>query len=261
MRRFDLYKRDKIYYARLYNPETKQRTHGRSTGKTDRDEAAYIAMKMLYEGIPSGKNQNPRDPVEFFSIDNLIDQLNHAPLTQEDLPRILNALKKRGFIDSAKLSNRNEETLVSFLLRFWDYEESPYIQERLAHKNRITKNHAQNKTNNIEKYWKKFFKKTPLLDLTRQQIKDFHIWLDKQYKTDSNGKKLDGKLAPATMNNIPKAGTIALRWVFLEKIIPENPVKGFRFSQANQKREEYSPMKKSRNFSAKENGLEILETD
>ena len=66
MRPFRFYKRNGIEYARFLNPETKKWTHGYSTGTGNKGEAEFIAMKMLYEGIPSGKNKKLRNPNNFF---------------------------------------------------------------------------------------------------------------------------------------------------------------------------------------------------
>jgi len=52
MRRFSLFKRNGIYYIRLYNTKTGKYLTAKSSGKTDRDEAAVVAVDWLKNGIP-----------------------------------------------------------------------------------------------------------------------------------------------------------------------------------------------------------------
>jgi len=52
MRRFSLYKRQKIYYVQFFNSETKKYLSGKSTGKIIRDEALLVVNEWLQNGVP-----------------------------------------------------------------------------------------------------------------------------------------------------------------------------------------------------------------
>jgi hypothetical protein len=60
------------------------------------------------------------------------------PLTTDDTERIISALKARELIEYVVVkSGPGSEKLVSFLERFWKFEDSPYIREKLLHKHHL----------------------------------------------------------------------------------------------------------------------------
>ena len=236
---FSLYKHGKYYYARLKNRETGEWTTAKSTGKTSRDDAAFIAMGWLHDKIPKGCTREYRPTADFFTVNTLITQLRKAPLTDSDIPKILDILKERGFIENARIKSDTRETFVNFLLNFWG-PDSPYILDRKAHGKSVTQAHCSNNVSAVSNYWEPFFSDKILVDITRADIKDFSIWLSEQKKKKRiNGEIVvfDEIISPSTRNNILKAGTVALKWATLEKLIPENPAEGISFfSGKNRKR-------------------------
>jgi len=84
MRRFYLYRRKRIFYAKLVDPKTGKALNGKSTHTTYRDEAAVIAMQWLKDGIPQEKRE-PRLIQDEASISNVISQLRSMPLVQSDV--------------------------------------------------------------------------------------------------------------------------------------------------------------------------------
>jgi hypothetical protein len=56
MRRFYLYRRSGVYYAKLITPSGVSLT-GRSTQTKDRDEALLIVAEWLKTGVPTGRKR------------------------------------------------------------------------------------------------------------------------------------------------------------------------------------------------------------
>jgi hypothetical protein len=68
--------------------------------------------------------------------------------------RFLSCLETRGLVIAAVAAyGRSAELVSDFLLRFWDYEKSPYIKEKLAHGQRIGRLHASDSLKRVKRYW------------------------------------------------------------------------------------------------------------
>jgi len=94
-RRFYLYKRGGIYYAKLINPETGTPMNARSTGATDKDEALFVIAGWLKNGLPSdsvGGRCDVAFDLEAIGKDTRLDEAGAA--------KIVEALHKRGLVDA-----------------------------------------------------------------------------------------------------------------------------------------------------------------
>ncbi len=235
MRRFYLFRRNqknKIYYVQLVNPLTGERMPAKSTGCTDRDEAHFTVMSWLKAGfIPSGDNKEGREAIEVFSIDDILFKLRNTQLTDKDTEKIIQVLKDKGLIQGANISGENQQTLLSFLLNFWTWEKSPYVAEKKAYKQSISKYHVNGMRGSIETYWKPYFDSSlPLSDLTREMLREFSIALSKR-KKQTRGKEPEEReetLSARTCNVILQAGTVALNWAFNNGVIQTNPAAGLK---------------------------------
>ncbi len=56
MSRYSIFKRGKIYYAQIKNPETGKYFPAKSTGKTDESEALLVVSDWLHNGLPEKTN-------------------------------------------------------------------------------------------------------------------------------------------------------------------------------------------------------------
>jgi hypothetical protein len=131
-------------------------------------------------------------------------------LTEKDAVRIVSALKSRDLIEYAVMRDApGAEGLVTFLQRFWNYEESPYVREKLLHHHRIGRRHCYDQEINVQTYWKPFFKERRLAEIRKADLKDFSFWLEKE-------KQLKSK----TINNVLAAGTVALALGCCERLYP-----------------------------------------
>ncbi len=228
-RSFYLYRRNPRgpYYVKFRNPLTGEIGSYKSTGESDRDRASYIAQKWLYEGMPEGRTQKPKNPGEYFTKESVFEKLRKLDLTPEDAQRILQLLKKKELITNTKLGtvNTNSPLFISWLLDMWNHETSPYIKEKLAHGHSLGKRRSYDAIRSIEKHWAPFFEGVNRDELTRHNLKDFSLHLSEK------------GLAAKSINNILSPGTVILKWAAQNDIIKTDPSIGLRkFSGTAQKR-------------------------
>ena len=231
MRRFYLYKRGKNYYCQLKNPQTGNLLPAKSTGTSDREKAEFIAQKWLYEGFPSSGGESvPASHV--FTVDQVLSSLKDIPsLTPADVSRFLTFFENQGLLPTQK--DDDSPQLIPFLLDFWEWS-GPYVKEKKAYQQSIGQNHVQDMQRRIRRYWKPYFNQIdPSLKLsgvTRDQLREFSIWLSKQHKKtrDKERRELPEVISPRTCNIILKAGTVAINWAHNNGLIVNNPAKGLK---------------------------------
>lgn len=121
MGRFAVYKRGKYFHAQIKNPDTGKYLTARSTGQTDYNEAILVVGEWLRDGFPEKTIR------QAFDSDTCIQLLRTTKFPPEDIPRVIDVLVSRGFIESAVIGGEGEdlEPLVAFLTRMWDYDNSP----------------------------------------------------------------------------------------------------------------------------------------
>jgi len=226
MRPYYLHRRKGVWYAELVNLETGEKLIARSTGTQNRDQAILTVADWIKNGIPTGRQRKPR-PLEITAeIGSILRAIRKADLFSEDAMRIVNALKDRGLVDVAATKSGSGSVLLSeYLETFWDYHASPYVKEKLAHKQSITKRHCYEMGCRVRKYWLSAFNDRTLNSVTRQDLKDFSLNL------------VEKGLAPASINKIMLGGNVALSWAFREGHIAVDPTeKLMRFSGTPEKR-------------------------
>lgn len=245
MRRFSLFVRNGVYYAQLYNQKKGSYMTGRSTGKTSRDEAAGVATDWLKNGIPGSKTEEKRSIETQMTLDAIQSGLNTLALTPDDVQKFVNILKNRNLLDSAIVTSAaSSKPLIEYLAAFWDYDNSPYIKEKLLHGQKIGRMRAIDSSRTV-KYWKLYFgDKKRIGEVTRSDLRDFSLWLA-EYKVVSK-KKADKKspankaqesffskkpekervLSAGSINKIMVAGTLPLKWAAYHNEIPFDPGKG-----------------------------------
>ncbi len=216
MRRFSLYKRGRIWYAQIYNPTTRKYLSGRPTGESDRRAAEHVADDWLRDGIPEPGGKQRRPTADAFEVSALLQAVRKAPLTPADAGKILSVLKDKFLIEtSAVKAGPGAEGLVAFLRRFWDYDASPYVREKLAHGHTIGRRHCGDMAGWTRTCWEPFFKERHLGEIRKSDLKAFSLWLVEE-------RKLKAK----SINTALSAGTVALRWAHAEELIPSNPSAG-----------------------------------
>jgi integrase len=227
-RPFYLHVRNGYWYVEFVDPETSQRLTAKSTGCRDRDSATVIATRWLLEGIPQ-KSKQLRSASCLFGVEEILKSIrNNDDLTVADAVRIGEALKKRGlFISYLTPGSQSAECLADFLVHFWNFEESPFLQEKRLHGKAITRAHSKECLQRVELYWRPYFKDKRLAEITRSDLKNFGLYL----AGPERGLKY------STINRILILGKTAIRWAFENDIIKDDVTKGVQtFSGVPQKR-------------------------
>jgi integrase len=215
MRRFSLFQRGKVFYVQFFNPDTNSMSTAKSTGAKTRNEAAVVVAEWLRSGVPSGRQGKPRLLADKFTVDAILAGIRKAPLDLDDAARIVAVLQERGLIERAVVKGGPSSTLlVDFLRKFWDYQQSPYVKEKLAHGQSIGRRHCYESTNRVNAYWKVAFEGRRLIDVARQDLKAFSMALSEK------------GLSPATINKVLAAGVTAFHWAFTNAVIPSDPGAG-----------------------------------
>jgi integrase len=217
MRRFYLHKRNGIFYAELIDPSTQKKLTAHSTGKRNEDEARDVVRDWLRDGIPDLSNKKTRPAKEVFTISSICSGLRSMDLLPADAEKVAQILKSRGLLLSYTLSGGpGAELFNDFLKRFWDYNNSSYVKEKLAHGQRITHEHCTHSFGRVRAHWFKAFKGKRLAELTKSDVKSFSVSLADPTL----------KLAAATRNRILIAGTAPLRWAYDNDLITSDITAG-----------------------------------
>jgi integrase len=205
------------YFARFVEEAGNTITE-RSTGCTSRDEAIFTVSNWLRDGLPPNhrRGNKPRHIETEISLQSILKAIAKADTLDAGAAlEIVKALRERGLIDTpAVKAGPGGAEFVAFLEKFWDYEKSPYIRDKLAHGHSFGKRHSYEMENRIKLYWKPAFQGKKINAVTKAELKEFSLGLS------------DKKLSPASINKIMMAGTAALAWAFREGIIPANPADG-----------------------------------
>jgi hypothetical protein len=207
---FYLSSRNGVWYARITDPNTGKVLPAKSTGESSKESAYLVAAQWVYSGnVPTGQKKKKKSIHALGTARQLIDQIKTVELTQSDAYKILDILKDRGLLDRAKSGEGKD--FITFLSQMYDYENSPYIQDKLAHGQSIGRTHCHDSQCRINNYWAKPFKGRTLGSITRDDLRSFSLSLVKR------------KLSASTINKIMVVGKVAISWAYREGYIPTNP--------------------------------------
>ena len=197
MSEFSLSKRSEspFWYVAFKNPYTKKYGTKKSTGSPVKADAVKIAYKMLYEEKGN-------------ELKAILDALQSMDLSGTDAAAIVDVLDKKHLISTIiTKDDAGSESVTEFLSRFWDYDNSPYVKEKLHKNHSIHKQYVRSNKNAVALHWKPFFEDIAIGKLTKNDLNTFM-------------ENLDPALSGARKNNILKVGTIALKWAYNNHAIP-----------------------------------------
>jgi integrase len=236
MRQFTFYRRNGVYYAQFRDPTTKKRLTGRSTGKDNRDEAVLVVHRWLEKGLPPPANVpalikkevKPKPVAVHLETDQLFAEIKAAKLDRQDMRKLESIFIEKGLISLAVFKDSPESELFeTYLERFWTFETSPYVKERLSHKLRIGRTHTKLSLERARKYWIPYFKDKTIGEIQREDIQQFSNWLLAESQNASG----------ITLKHILDVGVTALRWAFVNGVIRHNPIEKLTpYSQKAKKR-------------------------
>ena len=254
MRQFYLYKNSSGYYNAVFvDPVSGKKGTDKSTHTKDKIQATIIAQKWVESGSPQARSNsrnfsatstttqlNLKDISERLSQDEaqalvnmllqkftlnvmqtnesqqilvktpvVIPEFSAEPTTPvESKKKVVKIVKAKAHISGIKLSE--------FLLTFWDYEKSEFIERHKAHGHSITKRHTDMMLGLVRNYWRPYFgDEITIQELDRSALDDFFFYLH-------TGKGLSG----GTVNKAINCGSRAMRWLFENKRIEFNPMAG-----------------------------------
>ena len=197
-----------IYLAEILNPKTGERICTRNTGVKSRDDALLLAADWVKNGIPDRKRgrvskyKKPKT-LSTEATAGLADVLRYCKSGDIDAAGamdIANALKSRGLLSIGVChAAQGRQSLIKFLLNFWDYDKSEYLLDKRAHGKNVTKRYCVEAARKIRRNWQPYFGDKFISEITRKDLKKFGIALYEQ------------GLASATVNNELSVGITALR--------------------------------------------------
>ncbi|MDR0494312.1 MAG: site-specific integrase, partial [Treponema sp.] len=202
-----------------------------STGKKTEAEALQAAFAMLRDGIPQG-SQSVK--VHVLSLKDMVRKMNTG--TEADI--VLSEMKRLGWVKSVILKNTPQAVdFISFLTSFWDWDTSPYINDKLRKKHGIHKMHCLKQKQAVKLYWETFFAGRYLGEINANDIDAFITHMGKQ------------PLSASRKNVVIKAGTKPLRWAFSKGKIEADPTRGHTmFSVEDKERQILNPLAASTAF-------------
>jgi len=206
---FCVFKRnDRPYYLVKFKDDAGNYLPPVSTKKKDKNEAIQVAFKWLRDGIPQ-KNSSMR--INVLSLKDMARKIKSG----DEVETLQSELKRLGWVKSYLRSETpGAVDFVSFLKTFWDWETSPYVNEKLRKSHSIHKRHCSVQRGAINLYWEKFFTGRFLGDITAEDIDSFINYIG------------DLDLSASRKNGIIKAGTKPLRWAYSKGKIEKDPTRG-----------------------------------
>ncbi|MDR2071917.1 MAG: tyrosine-type recombinase/integrase [Spirochaetaceae bacterium] len=217
-RQFYLHRRRFLFYVQFTDPDTRRRLSALSTGKTTRDDALLVVYDWIKNGIPEKRarsiEEKRRGLPEKLAVEQLLASLKEAELTESDVVKIEKILRDKGLATLiVRKDTPQAELFTDYLTRFWDYDKSPYVEEKHSHKLNITRKHTLESLERVNRYWVPYFKGKTITEVTRQNLKDFSLDVTKK----------NPALSPLTLKQILRVGVTALRWAYANEIIPIDP--------------------------------------
>jgi len=222
---FSLFKRaDRSCYSVSFKGTDGKYLPPVSTGKKTEEEAMKAAYLMLRDGIPQNKK---KVTVQDLTCKDMVRNIK----TDTQAEHLLSEMKRLGWVKGfVKKETKAAEDFISFLKNFWDWDNSPYIKEKLRKNHGIHKRHCKMQNQAITLYWQPFFNGHVLGEITTKEIDAF---INHMATKD---------LSASRKNVIIKAGTKALRWAFAKSLIDNDPTRGhIMFSGEAHKREILTP--------------------
>ena len=186
-----------------------------STRQTDESAAIKTAYEWFRNGVP--QKDKAIDLKEY----TLRDLAKEADKT--DAESIVNELKRLGLLKSAVITDtKQDRDFAEFLTNFWDYDNSPYVKEKLRKNHGIHRRYCHEQLGSVKRYWIPYFTGRLLGTITRQDIEDFIEYFEKLPET--NGVRIPQ--SAKRKNTIIQAGTIALSWAYNKEMIDRDVAQG-----------------------------------
>ena len=174
----------------------------------------------------------------------LVNTVLSVNLSRECVRNLVQALTFRHYIISAVLPLTPEsETFGHFLERFWNYETSPYIQEKRIVGQSVHRRYADIMLSRARNYWIPKFGSRPLGSITLTDVKcHLRNLACNPQKVYGKAKEKNGKrkskvkmLSAETVNQIVRSVTCALKWAYHNGLTHNDCFNGIVYCHVNPK--------------------------
>ena len=185
-----------------------------STKKTDIEEAKKVAWEIYNNG------QATKNGVVSLPALKMAKNCTH-----EEMIHCLEYWKRQGELERYILPKTKPAIdFVEFLTNFWDYDNSPYVKEKLRKKHSIHRQYCTLMLGDVKAKWIPYFQGRLLGEITKEDIDAFIDECLEPFPTSSSRK-----------NFILSAGVFALRWAYKKDYIEKDVTKGILFFSAQPK--------------------------
>ncbi len=204
-----------------------------STKQETETAAVSVAFQWLQNGIPQ---KNETIPFKKYSLRDIASE---SDISQADCKYICKELQRRGMLKSYVISESKQATdFAEYLRGFWDFDTSPYVQEKLRKSHGIHRTYVLEQQQIVKRFWIPYFQVKLLGEISKQDIGDFISCFD----TDTLVCGVSIPKSPKRKNTIIRAGTIPLSWAFQKEMIEKDITKGIIwFSGKSEERQILTP--------------------
>jgi len=223
---YSLYKRSGSphYYAQIWDDEQQTYTTGRSTGSSNEQEAHRVCQKWLkqYGGLPPSREGKKK--LQQKSVINYLKRfLVDAEVIEDGCPLSVDELiSKTALVLTGTDLNRDNPVLVDYLLKFWDWDKSPYIKDKLESGQSIGKTYCDSNKRFITTWVAPFFGDMRIRSITTVRLEEFKNQLPRKTEHNASG------LMPRSINAIMGCISTPLGEAKRLGIISENPSTNMR---------------------------------
>jgi len=168
-------------------------------------------MQAAFQMLSNGITQNNKAvTVQDLSFRDMVKKIKSG----DEAKAVLSVFQEAGWLKNYVLKETAQAVdFISFLTAFWDWDTSPYIEEKLRQNHGIHRRHCKQQKRAVALYWEPFFKGRYLGEITYKDIDDFIKHM----------AKMD--LSASRKNVVIKAGTKPLRWAFSKGDIERDPTR------------------------------------
>lgn len=153
----------------------------------------------------------------------IVDLLLTEELSEFAITKIVEALEMKKYLVTAVLPKTPQsESFGEFLVRFWDFEKSPYVKEKQIVGQSIHLRYVRTMQQRAKAYWLPLFGNRPLGSITREDIKKA-MWTFATKKQKVRTRKKDAlgnwiyvykNISAETVNQVVRSATCALKWAY-----------------------------------------------
>lgn len=168
-------------------------------------------------------DEQKRNSTQIFPEKMIVDGILTESISKQGIQNIVEALQIKNYIVSAVLPQTPEsETFGHFLDRFWNFEKSPYVHEKLVVGQSIHKRYIEIMHSRAMSYWIPRYGNSPLGSITKEDIKkSMWCFATQLQKIRTRKKGTDGEwiyemkaITGETVNQAVRAATCALKWAY-----------------------------------------------